>query len=68
MSDTQIEAAMWWFGLVLFGLAMIAPRSLTRLLGGVRFEPHRLVFFYFRILAAVCVVGTIYRLATLYKR
>ena len=68
MSDIQIESAVWVFGLFLFGASALFPQALVRFLGGGRVNPSPGVLIFFRSVAAFCVLGTIYRLFTLYHR
>jgi hypothetical protein len=68
MSDTKMESLVWAFGLILFGMAVLFPQALIRLLGRGRVTPSAGILLFFRIVAGFCFLGTIYRLFTLYSR
>jgi hypothetical protein len=68
MPDITIESLVWVFGLLLFGATALFPEALLRFLGRGRVNPSPSVFVFFRVVAGFCLLGTIYRLFTLYQR
>lgn len=68
MSDTTIESIVWVIGLFLFGTAAAAPEQLIRTLGRGHVSASLGVLWFFRIVAAVCFVGAIYRLFAIQQR
>ena len=68
MSDIKIESAVWVFGLLLFGVSALFPQALIRFLGRGRVNPSPGFLMFFRVVGGFCVLGTIYRLFTLYQR
>jgi hypothetical protein len=68
MSELRVESVLWIFGIVLFGIAALFPQALIRFLGRGRVAPASAVFLSFRIIAALCAVGLIYRIVSLYRR
>lgn len=68
MTDAKMESLVWVFGIVLFGLAAVYPQALIRVLGRGRVMSSPTIFMVFRLLAGFCLVGTVYRLYTLYHQ
>ncbi len=68
MPNTKVETIFWIIGVVLFASAAIVPRSLLRLLGGGRVAPSGGFLMFLRVVAVVCVLGTVYRLVFLWTR
>jgi|GEM_PF-2989262 len=62
----KIQLGFFIFALVLSLFAAVNPRWLIRLLGRGHVVPSQAGLLVFRILAIICVFGTIYRLVGLF--
>jgi hypothetical protein len=68
MSEIGVESVFWVLGILLFGIAALFPHGFIRFLGRDRVTPGPTTLVAFRVLAAFCVVGLIYRIVWLYRR
>ena len=66
-SSMQIQFVFFLFALLLFLFAALNPNGLIRVLGRGRVVPSQSTLLIFRIIASVCVLGTIYRLVSLLR-
>lgn len=64
---TMLLAPFLAFALALFLIAAINPEEFIRFLGRGRVKPSPAAFRVFRVLAALCVLGTFYRLVLLLR-
>ena len=67
MSNTTVESIFWLFAIVLFGALVFSPPVFFRFLGRDR-GMARGVTTFFRVAGSVCLLGTIYRLVSLWQR
>ncbi len=63
-----MESLVWLLALLIYGIIVLFPRGMIYFLGRGRVIPSPNALLFLRIAAAVCFVGTIYRLITLNRR
>ena len=68
MSDTTVESIVWIVGIFLFGIAAVAPQYFIRVLGRGMVSPSQSALLFFRAVAAICLIGAVYRLFVIHQQ